>query len=80
MASSNTELDEFDLLPDLFAENEDIDWNQLLATPGTTQSTSSRPPPSPEYFEDDSPLDESVLAELDMLDGTHPISTSDYTS
>ncbi|KAJ7666460.1 hypothetical protein B0H17DRAFT_1210649 [Mycena rosella] len=63
----HAELDEFDVIPDPFADV-DIDWTQLLATPAATQSTPTRPP-SPEYFSSD--LDDSVLAELDILDGTH---------
>lgn len=61
--------DEFDLIPDPFA-GENIDWNQVLAPPIATQAN---PPSSPEYFADDSALDESILAQLDMLDSIHRV-------
>jgi hypothetical protein len=78
-STTRAQLDEFDIIPDPFAENEDIDWIQLLATPATTQSTPPRPPSSPDYFPDD-PLDQYVLAQLDMLDGTNTAFTSKVLS
>ncbi|KAJ7781797.1 hypothetical protein DFH07DRAFT_791674 [Mycena maculata] len=60
------ELDEFDLIPDPFTGT-DINWSQILATPVSTQSNR---PPSPDYFADDSSLDEAFLAQLDMLNGS----------
>ncbi|KAJ7102262.1 hypothetical protein B0H15DRAFT_321467 [Mycena belliarum] len=75
-------LDEFDALPDPFAEA-DVDWTQVLATPApaTTRPTQNdtqlgpAPPSSPEYFPND-PLDDSVLAQLDVLESTQFASTS----
>ncbi|KAJ7655158.1 hypothetical protein DFH06DRAFT_1201742 [Mycena polygramma] len=69
-----TQLDEFDAIPDPFAGNHDIDWAQVLSTPANTQSIPPSQPSSPEYFPDD-PVDESFLAQLDMLDGTNPASS-----
>ncbi|KAJ7462724.1 hypothetical protein B0H11DRAFT_2054006 [Mycena galericulata] len=76
-ATDALQLDEFDLIPDPFAGNEDINWSQLLATPVTTQVAPTHRL-SPEYFPDDSSLDESFLAQLDALDSSIPISTTNH--
>ncbi|KAJ6501108.1 hypothetical protein C8R47DRAFT_1317160 [Mycena vitilis] len=66
-----TQLDEFDAIPDPFAGVHDIDWAQVLSTPADTQSVTPSRPSTPEYFPDD-PVDESFLAQLDMLQGMDP--------
>ncbi|KAJ7785960.1 hypothetical protein B0H16DRAFT_1708185 [Mycena metata] len=65
-------LDEFDILPDPFANDDDLDWNQILSAPGplATQASSS-----PDYFPND-PLDESFLAELDVLENINVSSSA----
>ncbi|KAK7064523.1 hypothetical protein R3P38DRAFT_2825070 [Favolaschia claudopus] len=60
----SAQLDEFDNIPDIFDGTEDVDWDQLLNAPPTTQAVA---PSSPEYFPNE-PLDASFLAELDLLD------------
>ncbi|KAF8807241.1 hypothetical protein BYT27DRAFT_7164559 [Phlegmacium glaucopus] len=74
--------DEFDNIPDDFADIEGVDWAQILAGPsGSTTSTETEEhipsiPPRPrsansstDYFEDDyDDLDPSLLAELDRIE------------
>ncbi|KAJ7042585.1 hypothetical protein C8F04DRAFT_1076419 [Mycena alexandri] len=69
MSTTANGLDEFDILPDPFA-NDDLDWNQLLSAPVAAQA-----PSSPDYFPNDS-LDESFLAELDVLENINVSSSA----
>jgi len=76
--------DEFDNIPDDFADVQDIDWAQLLAGPSRSPHVGSAQPRGTEihstpphangldtsssYFSDGDDMDASFLAELDRIE------------
>jgi hypothetical protein len=59
--------DEFDAIPDAFADVEGIDWERMLAAPPREREPAPSPPVS-EYYGDDEELTAEFLAELDAVE------------